>query len=493
MTDRRPNVLIIMSDQHSKRQLGCYGDRLVRTPNLDRLAAEGMLFQNAYTASPLCVPGRTSFLTARLPSGNRVWNNDHILSSAIPTWAHSLGAAGYETALVGRMHLLGPDQRHGFERRPLAEFMGWYLGGEAIHKIGPSAFKELGAETSGGERIAVKVAGVGVTSYHGFDETVTDHLCDYLEEKAGQDAERPFAAVAGFMLPHCPFFAPKEMFDYYFDRVDVPRPTPEELERQPASIKRLKKLQGIDRPLTEHRIRVARAAYFGMCEFMDRLVGRMLKKLDDTGLSDNTLVVYTSDHGEMAGEHGCWSKSNYYEGSVGVPLIARLPGVIPAGIESPVICNYMDLGPSLIEMAGAEPLPAADGRSLWTELRGRKDETRPDETYSELLGRMEGVPSCMIRRGRWKLYKYHDDTPPVLFDLEDDPEELNDLGTDSGHESVRNELLKRLYDGWDPDYVLEESAAMRPGQTLVERAAVAVVPKPADPVPVPMPEQIELR
>ena len=493
MTDRKPNVLVLMSDQHSKRQLGCYGDKVVRTPNLDRLAAQVMLFLNAYTPSPVCSPGRASFMTGRRPSANRVWNNDQVLSSAIPTWAHSLGAAGYETALIGRMHFLGPDQRHGFERSPLAEFMAFYLGGAAQHKLGPPVFQTLPVATSSQERIAVELAGVGVTSYHAFDETVAAHVFDYLEEKAGDSDGRPFAAVAGFLLPHCPFFAPRELFDYYLEQVDVPQPTAEELERQPAIIKKIKKFQGIDEPLTEHQIRVARAAYFGMCEFFDQQVGRILKKLDDTGLGDNTLVVYTTDHGEMAGEHGCWWKSNYYEGAVGVPLIARLPQVIPAGRENPVICSYMDIGPTLIEMAGAQPLPVVDGHSLWTELRGRKDETRPAETYSELLGMREGVPSRMIRRGPWKLYKYHDDTPPVLFNLKQDPEELNDLGTDPLYDSIRSELLERLYDGWDPDYVLRESAAMERDLALVERWAVAVQSHPVDPVPEPKPEEIELR
>ena len=492
MTDRRPNVLVIMSDQHSKRQLGCYGDGLVRTPNLDRLAAEGMLFRNAYTPSPLCVPGRSSFMTARRPTANRVWTNNHVLSSSIPTWVHSLGAAGYETALIGRMHFLGPDQRHGFERRPLAEFIAWYLGGEASHRVGPRVFKDLPIGTTG-ERVAMEQAGVGVTSFHAFDETVTDHTLDYLDEKAGRDAGRPFAAVAGFLLPHAPFFAPREMFDYYFDRVGVPQPTREELERQPASIRNLKLRQGIDEPLTAHQIRVARAAYYGMCEFLDQLVGRILEKLDDTGLSDNTIVIYTTDHGETAGEHGCWWKGNYYEESAGVPLIARLPGVVPAGAENRVISSYMDIGPTLIDMAGAEPLPSADGHSLWSELRGHRDESRPGETYSELFDRFTEVPSRMIRRGRWKLFKYHDDTPPALFDLEEDPEELNDLGTDPRHESVRSELLERLYEGWDPELVLRTSAEMERDLALVERQALVVEPRPTDPVPMPQPEEVEFR
>ena len=134
MADETFNVLLIMSDQHSRYHLGCYGDPLVRTPHLDGLAQRGVRFDNAYCPSPLCVPSRMSFMTARRPSANRVWHNGHILSSAIPTWAHALGASGYETALIGRMHFVGPDQRHGFEVRPLGEYFALHPGADEVSR-----------------------------------------------------------------------------------------------------------------------------------------------------------------------------------------------------------------------------------------------------------------------------------------------------------------------------------------------------------------------
>ncbi len=438
---------MLMSDQHSKRQVGCYGDDLVRTPNMDRLAAEGMLFENAYTPSPLCVPARSSFMTARRPTANRVWNNNHVLGSDIPTWAHVMGAGGYETALIGRMHFVGPDQRHGFERRPIGEFLALHPGADIP---GAPLFDLIPKATSDQHRTSVEMAGVGKTNYQVSDEMVESSLIEYLREKAQGGDGRPFAAVAGILNPHCPFIAPKELFDYYYERVDVPQPTPDELEREPGPIKRFKQLRNIDRPLTEHQVRVARAAYYGMCELVDRLLGNVLQVLEDTGLSENTLVVYTTDHGESAGEHGCWWKANYYEESVGVPLIARLPGVVPSGVRNPVICNTIDLGPTIIEMAGLDPLHEVDGHSLWTELRGQNDERRPNETFSELMSPQERVPTRMIRRGPWKLYRYVDGSAPVLFNLEEDPRELNDLGSNPSYENVRDDLLGRLLIGWDP-------------------------------------------
>ncbi len=477
MPDPRYNALIIISDQHSKYHLGCYGDPLVRTPHLDRLAEGGMRFDNAYCASPLCVPSRMAFMTARCPSANRVWTNSHILSSAIPTWAHALGAAGYETALIGRMHFVGPDQRHGFEIRPIGEYSAVHPG--ADRQGAPQLDRISG--TAGQSRRAVECAGWGRTTYQAFDEMIADAACAYLKEKAGRNGDRPFAAVAGFVLPHCPFFAPKDLFDYYYERVDVPQHTPGE----PAAVRKFKQLRGLYPPLSEKRIRIARAAYLGLCEFFDQQVGKLLQKLKETGLDKNTVVIYCSDHGEMAGEHGCWWKSNYYEGSVGVPLIASLPGVIPGGNADTAICNLMDLGPTLVEMAGESPMPETDGRSLWPILTGGADPERPNETFSEHLGGVDAIPSRMVRMGPWKLYKYHDTTPPVLYNLRDDPGELNDLGTDPEHETVRSDLLDRLYDGWDPDYVLRETAARDRDLRLIAAWGKAVQPGHPDTLAIP--------
>ena len=480
---KKPNLLFIMSDQHSKFHLGCYGDRLVRTPHLDRLASEGMSFTNAYTAAPLCVPSRMSFMTGRRPSANQVWTNDHILNSALPTWAHVLGALDYETALIGRMHFIGPDQRHGFEHRPLGEYGANYPG--APKKGGPILKKIPG--TLGQTRACVETAGYGRTTYQDFDDKVARAACAYLEEKA-QKSERPFAAVAGFVLPHCPFFAPRKLYQYYYERVDVPLPSARERQWEPPAITNFKKRRRLDQPLPMERIKVARAAYFGLCEYLDSKVGMILDKMDETGLRENTLVIYCSDHGEMAGEHGCWWKSNFYEGSVGVPLIARLPGVVPAEVQNPALCSLLDLAPTAVELAGGVSLPAADGHSLWRELQGERDGDRADSTFSELSTSHGDPPSRMVRKGPWKLYKCHDDTPPALFNLEEDPEELNDLGTDPAHGPVRRSLLDRLYADWNPAHVAHRSAELTRDMQVLSKWGQRV--KPSHPAALPV-EDVE--
>ena len=428
---------------------------------------------------PIPITHLRSQLENRRPSANQVWTNDHILSSALPTWAHAVGALGYETALIGRMHFLGADQRHGFEHRPLGEYGANYPGAP---KTGGPILKSIPG-TLGQTRECVQTAGYGRTTNQDFDDRVAREACAYLEEKAGKTA-RPFAAVAGFVLPHCPFFAPRELYEYYYQRVDVPQPSTRQLEREPEAIRNFKKRRGLDQPLPLERIKVARAAYFGLCEYFDRKVGQILDKLDETGLSENTLVIYCSDHGEMAGEHGCWWKSNYYEGSVGVPLIARLPGVVPADSQNPVLCNLLDLAPTAVEVAGGEVLSTADGHSLCKELGGEGDGDRADCTFSELSTSHGDPPSRMVRRGPWKLYTCHDDTPPVLFNLAEDPGESNDLGMDPGHATVRRDLLDLLYADWDPERVAQRSEELARDMQVLNAWGRTVKPEHPDALPV---------
>jgi len=463
MAATEPNILVVQTDQHNRAFAGCYGHGTVRTPAIDRLAREGMRFTDAYCPAPLCVPSRMSFMTGRRPTANRVWNNRQLLHSGVPTWAHVLGSAGYETALIGRMHFDGPDQRHGFERRPLGE-----LGFTAGHPGHPSKlWSGTFRGTSGQIRNGVEVAGTGPTKYQWFDQRVTEAARDYLREQA-RHGDGPFAAVVGYVLPHCPFVAPEELFEYYYERVEIP----DVEDDQPASIRRFRADRDLlDPPLSEERIRVARAAYCALCAFVDRQIGAVLAELDRQGLAENTLVVYCSDHGEMAGEHGCWWKSNFYEGSAGVPLVARLPDEIEAGTTADAVINLHDLAPTFADAAGTAFETPVAGRSLWPTLRGEHPDDWVDETTSEFVSHVEDVgPARMLRSGRWKLWDYpHLDCPPALFDLEADPGERTDLGESPDHETVREDLLAKLYDGWEPDRVAREAvAATRDYRALVE-------------------------
>lgn len=469
-----------MSDQHNKSVLGCAGDGVVRTPNLDALAARGVQFTDCYAAAPLCVPSRMSFMTSRLPSRNRVWSETP-LAAGTPTLAHVMALAGYETALIGRMHFIGPDQRHGFEKRPIGEFTARYPG--TLPK-GGKPWQHYPGATAGQFRKGLEYSGHGHTFYQYFDQQVTDAACRYLEEKR-RDRSRPFFAVVGMVLPHCPYIAPKELFDYYFDRVSVPS---KEVEL-PESVEEFRRVRGlIDPPITPHRTQVARAAYYGLTEILDRNVGKILAALDDNGLAEDTLVLYLSDHGDMLGEHGCWWKSMYYEGSVGVPFIAAGPGVAGGGRRCRQPASLMDIGPTVFELAEARHVHSHDGRSLLRCLREPVDVVDPDRMIiSEMVDiRRDSPPvaSRMIRRGEWKIWRTYGErgySAPALFNLAEDPNERVDLGRSMAAWWTRTRLLRSLHRGWTPQRDRAAAAALRADLVdVIQRYGRLVAPECAD-------------
>jgi choline-sulfatase len=442
------NILIIMSDQHNTNVMGCAGDPVIRTPNLDRLAGNGVLFEHCYTPSPLCAPARASFMTSRYPSGNQTWGNRCCLPSDIPTFAHSLGAAGYETVLAGRMHFNGPDQRHGFEKRFVGDLISIYPGGGV-----PCLNDQLLLGASGKQ--PVQISGSGRPAYQVFDEEVTGSAIDHLRSR---EDDRPLCIVVGWALPHCPYICPPEDFRYYYDRVSLPQLPDGYLESAHPSIAMLREHSNA-REVTDDQIRCARAAYCGMITQMDRQIGRLLAALEETGLAEDTVVIYTSDHGDSAGEHGLWTKMNYFEGSAGVPLIVSWPGRFPKGVRVPELANLIDLGPTVTDLAEAPPLPDIDGRSLLPLING-DSEGWTNETFSELGNRASIPPSRMIRRDNWKLMHF-DGLPEMLFNLDEDPGEFIDRSADPSLANLRDELTARVTANWSPDHIRK---------TLAERA-----------------------
>jgi len=431
--------------------MGCEGDTVVRTPNLDRLAAGGMLFESCYCPSPICVPSRMSFMTARYPHHNEVWTNGCMLRSDIPTFAHALGAAGYETVLGGRMHFVGLDQRHGFESRLVGPLCSPHLGGRnraITSELYPGA---------GQSRPAVEIAGPGRTGYQAYDEAVVDASVEFLRRRAAS-ADRPLCLVVGLVMPHCPFICPEDDFDYYMERVTLPDIPDGYFEALHPAMQLWRENRDLD-GLSDEQIRRARAGYYGLVTHADGQVGRLLRALDEGGLTENTAVIYTSDHGEGAGEHGLWWKSNFYEPSASVPLIASWPGHIAEGSRAPHVTNLVDLGPTLIDLAGREALPGVDGRSLGPALRSESTDW-PDETFSEHHP-SQGVPAArMVRSGPWKLTHF-EGYRPQLFNIEDDPGEWRDLGQEPEYAEVRRRLLGRVLDGWSAEHMVS---------TLAERA-----------------------
>ena len=234
----RPNVVVVMSDQHNARIMGCAGDEMVQTPNLDRLAAAGVRFTNTYCPYPLCLPSRMAFMAAQYPSAIGVYDNGSVLSSQVPTFAHALGAAGYEAVLCGRMHFAGPDQFHGFERRIFGDVSGALLSEEIL---GTGKYR-----TNGRTAYAVEVAGHGRTGYGYYDEVVTDRACDFLRTRSTDLG--PFCLVVGLILPHNPLICEPELFNHYLDRLPEPgRVSQDYLDALHPAIRAWRGRRGVDR------------------------------------------------------------------------------------------------------------------------------------------------------------------------------------------------------------------------------------------------------
>lgn len=457
----RPNMLVIMSDQHSPHVLGSAGDPYVRTPHLDALASNAVAFNNTYCASPLCVPSRMSFLTGRHPSDINVWTNPCLLDPDTPTFAHALTLAGYDTVLCGRMHFAGVDQHHGFSRRLVGDVSG------ARDESQPLFENKIPRHTSGQDARSVRDAGPGRTSYIAFDDDVTRSARDYLRQRQNQQTAAPFCMVVGYLLPHNPYVCPLTLFEEYMERVDIPDVPAAELESLHPAMRQWREVRDVN-SLTREEIRRARAAYYGLVTYLDQQIGQVLAALSESGLADDTIVVYTSDHGEMAGEHGMWWKESFYEASVKVPMLWSGRGLGQGTkIERPV--SLLDVAPTLLAMGEAEPLPGCRGRSLLPLLMGASSTSSDDEPiFAEVMVR--GVSAArMIRRGRWKLIYYHGFEHPQMFDLVTDPQEQHDLGQSQEHTAIREQLRAEVLDGWSGQRVTEETANREQAFALMRR------------------------
>ncbi len=472
----RPNLLLIMSDQHAQRIAGCYGDTVVRTPSIDSLARRGVVFDNAYCPSPICLPSRMSALTGRYPVRQSCWTNTDYLSSDIPTFAHALGAAGLDPVLVGRMHALGPDQLHGYVRRLVGDHSPNWIG-IPRHDMGQLA------NANDPWRVSVVKSGAGRSSYELKDLDVADAAVETLRgiarRREAGDAS-PFAVTVGFMLPHPPYVARAEDFSLYDGIVPPPAIAPAAREGEHAFIAWWRDNRDIRNVGAAEAMR-ARAAYYALTHRLDILVGRVLGELERLGLAENTLVVYTSDHGDHIGERGLWWKHTLFDESVKIPLILSWPGVLPEGERRDAVVNLVDLAPTMLEAVGAPQLPNADGRSF---LAVARNAGAPwiDETFAEYCTDPtpdwtggKAVRQRMLRTARYKL-NYYDGCAPQLFDMIDDPGEQRDLAADPRYAAVRDALVARILADWDPRAVAERMEARARDKALIAAWGKAVRP-----------------
>ena len=446
----RPNILIMMSDQHSCRFLGCASGSEIKTPNLDALAATGVRQASCYCGSPLCVPSRTSWLTGRAPHQTGVWNNDHSLSSSVPTFAHGLGRAGYRTVLAGRMHFVGGDQRHGFQERTVGDVSSQHLGvNQALERDKGFFYPSE----------AVPSATAGRSNFLDYDRAVAADACRIIAEheaavSLGRET-RPLAIVVSFMCPHDPYRVTAEYFNRHQGYIGLPvHASGNNPDLHPWMLA-WRELWDYA-TFSEETIIRARTAYAGVVSFVDDLCGQVLARWRDSALAEDNIIAYLSDHGEMAGAHGLWAKTNFYEDSVRVPLIWNAHGRIQEGKVLTSPSSLLDFGPTLLDLVGAPPLPNTSGISLKTQLTGETPMDAERPVFSELAVSVEKnknqVVKCpvsrMVRRGEWKL-NYYEGMSPGLYNLEDDPDELKDRAADPANAALISELKQILLsDGW---------------------------------------------
>ena len=476
--DRRPDILLIVSDQHNPSFLGCYGDGLAQTPNLDRLAAGGVLFEQAYCNSPLCGPSRQSFKTGRYPGELGCWDNSGTLASDVPTFAHALGIAGYEVALAGRCHWRGPDQRHGFEPRLVGDVTTAYWAG--LHNYWLRVRdKDYCIYPLQSRSFLTHFSGPGDSQILEFDRAVLKASLEFVRERSARANRRPYCLLVGFSAPKNPFVCPPELFELYDGKVPAPSLPDDHLDRLHPVYRRALKNANLESLPLGDVIRV-RTAYYGLVTFTDNLVGKLLAELERSGLRENTLVSYFPDHGEMAGEHGLWWKNSLYDGASRVPWIVSLPRELPEGIRVQQPVSLVDLFPSLCDWTGAPSPPGLRGRSL-NELILGDPSFKDRAVISELYQGFPGVDliARMVRKGPWK-YNYYHGERPELFNLEQDPGEFCNLAEERMWRQTCDELRALALVGWDPQGIASLIRESRERTAYLSRWSRTVNPPDPD-------------
>ncbi len=454
------NLLIIMSDQHSRGMMGCYGHPVVQTPHLDRLANRGTRFTSCWTPSPVCIPARAAFATGKYIHQIGFWDNADPYDGSIPSWHHHLRAAGHRVVSIGKLHFRSDDEDSGFSEAivpmHVVEKKGDLLG--LIRDDLPvrgAAYKMAG------------LAGPGESPYTLYDRDIAARAQVWLHEEARKYQDKPWVLFVSFVAPHYPLTAPPEHFYRYYDDPKLPFPKfykDEERPDHPFVRDYARSFNFDDYFKTEADVRRATAGYYGLCSFMDEQAGKVLHALDACGLTQSTRVVYTSDHGDAVGQRGLWGKSTMYEEVLGVPLIVAGDGV-PSGrvIDTPT--TLLDLYPFIVEGAGESGPPFIEPGHPGFSVARLAAGAKPDRiVLSEYHGMGSTTGAFAIRDGKYK-YVHYVKYPPQLFDLERDPEEIHDLAADPAHAAVLERCRAKLYAVCDPEEV-DRRAKARQAQLL---------------------------
>lgn len=440
----KKDILIFLSDQHAGYCSSYAGEPVVRTPNLDRIAATGTVFDTAYTSCPLCVPARMSMLAGQLPSKTGIFTNDDSLASGQATFLHSLGAAGYETVLCGRMHFVGLDQRHGFTKRIFGDTT-------PLYPVDMKTYNDAGIyKATRADFGCLRIIGGGNSPTLEYDQQVIGAALDYLR----QEHDKPQCIVVGVYAPHFPYVAPPELYRYYLEKVKIPPA----LSVGCNYAHRV--FSGRLMDSSPETVLKARAAYWGMVEFLDGHIGLVYDAWQEYLFRSGRegLFVYLSDHGDQIGERGLYGKKTFFESSAHIPLLFSGAGIKEQiRLKSPV--SIMDLGPTLCDLTGAMPPPEQDGKSLALQLGTGREESGRLVLSEYVENGPDGakVPCRMVRKEQWKYITYTDyEADDLLFDLTSDPDELVNLAAKCPDKV--EELREVALQNWDAAQIIKTYA-----------------------------------
>jgi choline-sulfatase len=443
-----------MSDEHQSGALSCAGHPVVKTPNLDGLCARGTRFTNAYTPSPICVPARAAFASGRYVHDIRLWDNAMPYVGKPRGWGHALQDKHVRVESIGKLHYRHAEDPAGFdvEHIPMNVAGGTGMVWGSIRREDERVYKD--------GRMLGTYIGPGESPYTRYDAEVVSRTGKWLADAAND--ERPWCLYVGLVAPHFPLIVPQEFLDLYpLDSLPPLKLHPRDGYRHHPWVALQDAALAGDKAFRDDEERLmAIACYFGLCTWLDYNVGLILQSLQDSGMAEDTTVIYTSDHGDNVGARGLWGKSNMYEESVAVPLIVAPPtgarDVMTSGAICPTLVSLLDVSQTIIDHFGASLEGERPGRSLY-DIAGEPAD--PDRVVFSEYHAVGAVSACyMVRKGRWK-YIHYVGFEPELFDFENDPEETVNRAADPDCAAVIEDMRASLEGICDPDATNEQAFA----------------------------------
>jgi choline-sulfatase len=480
---RAPNLLLILAENHRASMTGCYGNPYVKTPNIDRFAAEGVRFGNAYCTSPICCPSRASIATGRYPHETGYWENSTAYDGRVPTWMHRVRASGHRVAATGKLHFRSTEDDNGFseeiEPMHIADGVGGLVG--LLRASGDEPVRP------GNWDMYAKNQGAGTTTYQEYDRRITGHAIEWLSRQAARDRDRPWALSVHYGSAHPPFVAPQRLLDLYpVDEMPLPDNWRADERPQHPAIRHLRHILGTPDTVEEVVLRRMAAGHAAVITHLDKQVGEVVACLEALGLKDNTRIIYTSDHGDCAGDHYIFGKFCMYEQAIAVPFLMSGPDV-PAGGQVDQFVQHVDLFPTILESFGVEAHDedrGMRGMSLWPAIGGCAVD-RGNFLEYHALGSTGA--SYVFRRGKDKLV-YHVGLPNQLFDLEADPGETTDLleaGRGADVAAGLEDALRQILDPEEADARAKADqlrmVELRGGtRAILERGSFPYTPAPGE-------------